>query len=108
MQFTDVFEPGSTVKPFTVAVALESGLYEPSSVIDTSPGFVRVGNKTIPDPRNLGELDLGGIIAYSSQVGITKLALTLDEYEVWSMFSELGFGHPSGLAFPVKVRAITE
>ncbi|MFT4798230.1 MAG: cell division protein FtsI (penicillin-binding protein 3) [Candidatus Azotimanducaceae bacterium] len=97
---TDVFEPGSTVKPFTVAVALESGQYEPGSEIDTSPGFVRVGKKTIPDPRNLGVLDLGGIIAYSSQVGITKLALTLDEYEVWSMFSELGFGQPVGIGFP--------
>ncbi|MFT5014482.1 MAG: cell division protein FtsI (penicillin-binding protein 3) [Patiriisocius sp.] len=97
---TDVFEPGSTVKPFTVAVALESGLYQPDSIIDTSPGFVQVGNKTIPDPRNLGELDLGGIIAHSSQVGITKLALTLDEYDVWTMFSELGFGQPVGIGFP--------
>lgn len=97
---TDVFEPGSTVKPFTVAVALESGLYQPDSVIDTSPGYVRVGNKTIPDPRNLGELNLGGIIAHSSQVGITKLALTLDEYDVWTMFSQLGFGQPVGIGFP--------
>ena len=97
---TDVFEPGSTVKPFTVAVALESGQYQPESTIDTSPGYIRVGTKTIPDPRNLGELDLGGIIAHSSQVGITKLALSLDEYDVWSMFSELGFGQPVGIGFP--------
>lgn len=97
---TDVFEPGSTVKPFTVAVALESGEFQPDSEIDTSPGFIRVGSKTIPDPHNLGVLDLGGIIAHSSQVGITKLALSLDEYEVWSMFSELGFGQPVGIGFP--------
>ena len=97
---TDVFEPGSTVKPFTVAVALESGLYQPDSVVDTSPGYVQVGSKTIPDPRNFGELDLGAIIANSSQVGITKLALTLDEYDVWTMFSELGFGQPVGIGFP--------
>ena len=97
---TDVFEPGSTVKPFTVAVALESGLYEPTSEIDTSPGFIRVGEKTIPDPRNFGVLDLGGIIAQSSQVGTTKLALSLDEYAVWSMFSAVGFGQPIGIGFP--------
>ncbi len=97
---TDVFEPGSTVKPFTVAVALESGLYQPGSTIDTSPGYIRVGTKTIPDPRNFGILDLGGIIAHSSQVGTTKLALTLDEYEVWSMFSAVGFGQPVGIGFP--------
>lgn len=97
---TDVFEPGSTVKPFTVAVALESGLYEPSSIIDTSPGYIQVGNKTIPDPRNFGELDLGGIIAHSSQVGTTKLALSLDEYEVYAMFSAVGFGQPVGIGFP--------
>jgi cell division protein FtsI (penicillin-binding protein 3) len=97
---TDVFEPGSTVKPFTVAVALESGLYEPTSEIDTSPGFIRVGDKTIPDPRNFGVLDLGGIVAHSSQVGTTKLALSLDEYAVWSMFSAVGFGQPVGIGFP--------
>lgn len=97
---TDVFEPGSTVKPFTVAVGLESGQYDMNSTIDTSPGFIRVGSKTIPDPRNLGVLDLGGIIAHSSQVGITKLALSLDEYAVWSLFSELGFGQQTGIGFP--------
>ena len=97
---TDVFEPGSTVKPFTVAVALESGEYTPESEIDTSPGFIRVGSKTIPDPRNFGVLDLGGIIAQSSQVGTTKLALSLDEYEIWSMFSAVGFGQPVGIGFP--------
>jgi len=97
---TDVFEPGSTVKPFTVAVALASGKYTAESLIDTNPGFIQVGSKTIPDPVNLGVLDLGGVIAKSSQVGITKLALSLDAYEVWSMFSELGFGRSAGIGFP--------
>ncbi len=97
---TDVFEPGSTMKPFTVAVALASGKYQAESLIDTNPGFIRVGSKTIPDPVNLGVLDLGGVIAKSSQVGITKLALSLDAYEVWSMFSELGFGRGAGIGFP--------
>lgn len=97
---TDVFEPGSTVKPFTVGVALESGAYMATSEIDTSPGFVHVEGKTIPDPRNLGVLNLGEIIAYSSQVGITKLALSLDEYDIWGMFQRVGFGQSTGIGFP--------
>lgn len=94
---TDIFEPGSTVKPFTVAVALESGEYTKNSVVDTHPGFIKVGAKTIPDPANYGELDLGGIIEKSSQVGITKLALSLDEYEIWNMFSSVGFGESTDI-----------
>lgn len=97
---TDVFEPGSTVKPFTVAVALESGTWRPDSVIDTSPGFIHIGNKTIPDPVNFGVLDIGGIVEKSSQVGITKLALSLDEYDIWQMFREAGFGQGTGIGFP--------
>ena len=94
---TDIFEPGSTVKPFTVAVALQSGKYTKDSIVDTNPGFVKVGSKTIPDPVNYGELDLGGIIEKSSQVGITKLALSLDEYDIWGMFAAVGFGESTGI-----------
>jgi len=97
---TDVFEPGSTVKPFTVAVALQSGRYTPQSTIDTSPGFIKVGKKTIPDPSNYGVLDLGGILEKSSQVGITKLALSLNEYDIWEMFSAVGFGQTTDIGFP--------
>lgn len=97
---TDVFEPGSIMKPFTVAVALISGQYTPESIIDTNPGFMRIGSKTIRDPSNRGKLDLGGIIAKSSQVGISKLALTLNEYEVWEMFQKVGFGRGTGVGFP--------
>lgn len=97
---TDVFEPGSTVKPFTVGVALQSGRYSAESTIDTSPGFVRVGNFTIRDPRNRGVLKLDEIIAHSSQVGISRLALDLNEYEVWGMFEKLGFGRDAGSGFP--------
>ena len=97
---TDVFEPGSTVKPFTVAVALQSGRYTPQSTIDTSPGFIKVGKKTIPDPSNYGVLDLGGILEKSSQVGITKLALSLNEYDIWEMFSAVGFGKTTDIGFP--------
>ncbi|MEO2181199.1 MAG: penicillin-binding protein 2, partial [bacterium] len=97
---TDVFEPGSTVKPFTVGVALQSGNYSPQSTIDTAPGFVRIDNFTVRDPRNRGEITLGEIIIYSSQVGISKLALDLNEYEVWGMFEKLGFGRDVGTGFP--------
>lgn len=97
---TDVFEPGSTVKPFTVAVAIESGAYTADSEIDTSPGFIHVDGKTIPDPNNYGVLDLGSIIARSSQVGITKLALGLNEYDVWTMFQSVGYGQGTGIGFP--------
>ena len=97
---TDVFEPGSTVKPFTVGVALESGRYKPDSVIDTSPGFVRVGDFTIRDPRDRGVIDLNDVIAHSSQVGIARLALDLNEYEVREMFERLGFGRNVGSGFP--------
>ena len=96
---TDEFEPGSTVKPFTVAVALQSG-YNSESEIDTDPGFVRVGNFTIRDPSNRGVLNLSQIIAKSSQVGISKLALTLNEYDVWALFQDVGFGQSTGFGFP--------
>ncbi len=97
---TDVFEPGSTMKPFTVAVALASGQYDPESTIDTSPGFIKVGMKTIRDPGNRGRLKLGEILVKSSQVGISKLALTLDEYEVLDMFRKVGFGQTTNAGFP--------
>ena len=97
---TDVFEPGSTVKPFTVAVALESGKYTTDSVIDTSPGFIHLGGKTIPDPADYGVLSLAGIIAKSSQVGISKLALTLDPHAIWNMFESAGLGQVTGIGFP--------
>jgi len=97
---TDLFEPGSTVKPFTLAVALQSGIYTPQTKIDTSPGFIRVDSKMISDPSNRGVLDVASVIAYSSQVGITKIALSLDEQDIRSMFYELGLGQSTGAGFP--------
>ena len=97
---TDAYEPGSAVKPFIVGVALQSGNYSPQSTIDTNPGFVRVGNFTVRDPLNRGEISLGEIIMHSSQVGISKLALDLNEYEVRAMFEKLGFGRDAGTGFP--------
>ena len=97
---TDVFEPGSTVKPLTIVAALETGRYKPSTVIDTSPGYIRVGRKMLPDPVNYGAIDLTKILTKSSQVGISKLALDLDEQSVWEVFSRFGLGVSTGSGFP--------
>ena len=97
---TDVIEPGSTVKPFTVMAALETGRYTPESLINTSPGYVKVGRKTFVDPKNYGEIDLGTVIQKSSQVGISKLALDLPPNVVREMFARLGFGQSTGTGFP--------
>jgi len=97
---TDLFEPGSTVKPFTLAVALQSGEYAPHTKIDTAPGFIRVDDKMISDPSNRGVLDVASVISKSSQVGITKIALSLNEQDMWNMFHELGLGQITGAGFP--------
>lgn len=97
---TDVFEPGSTVKPFTVVAALESGRYNPHTRIDTSPGYIRVGSKTLLDPVNYGVIDLTRVLTKSSQVGTSKIALDLDEQDVRDVFSRFGLGASTGSGFP--------
>ncbi len=97
---TDTFEPGSTVKPFTVAAALSSGQYRLDSTVDTSPGYFRVRNKTIRDHRNYGVLDLTAIITKSSNVGVSKLALSIEEDAVRTLLANAGLGQASGSGFP--------
>ncbi len=97
---TDIFEPGSTVKPLTVAAALESGKYSPASRINTTPGYLRIGRHTIRDHRNYGEIDLTTLLVKSSNVGAGKLALAMDADAVWSMFSRVHFGQDTGSGFP--------
>ena len=97
---TDVFEPGSTVKPLTVAAALASGKYRPETTVNTSPGYVRIKGKTIRDHRNYGTLDLTHIITKSSNVGVTKLALSLHEDTVRNLFFNAGLGQSTGSGFP--------
>jgi len=97
---TDVFEPGSTVKPFTVAAALESGKYNPHTIVDTSPGYYRVGHKVIRDFRNYGAIDVETVIQKSSNVGATKLALSIEPKTMWKIFSGAGFGETTGVSFP--------
>ena len=97
---TDLFEPGSTLKPFTLAAALESGRYTPTSTVDTSPGNFKVGRDTVRDIKNYGTLDLGGIIEKSSNVGASKIALSLEAEVLWKMFRDFGFGSISEIALP--------
>lgn len=97
---TDVFEPGSTVKPFTVAAALESGRYKPQTVIDTSPGLFRVGRKTIRDFKNYGQIDVSTVIQKSSNIGASKLALSIEPRNLWDIFAGAGFGETTGISYP--------
>lgn len=96
----DVMEPGSTVKTFTVTAALESGLYDVGSIIDTSPGYIRVDQTTIRDPINYAKVDLNKIIAKSSQVGAVKLGLSMGEEPMLDILSRVGFGQNLGTGFP--------
>jgi len=97
---TDIFEPGSSIKPLVVAAALESGEYRPSSVIDTAPGYVVVGPKTIEDSRNLGRISLTTILARSSNVGATKLAMSLQADQLWNTMTHFGLGSLTASGFP--------
>ncbi|MFQ3187953.1 MAG: cell division protein FtsI (penicillin-binding protein 3) [Gammaproteobacteria bacterium] len=97
---TDVFEPGSTIKPFTLAAAIDRGLYSPESTIDTSPGWYMVSGHTIKDFRNYGVLDLASVLRKSSNVGASRIALSMKEEELWQSFNDYGFGKPPGVAFP--------
>ena len=97
---TDIFEPGSSIKPLIVAAALESGQYRPSSVVDTAPGSVTVGAKKIEDRSNLGRISLTTILARSSNVGVTKLAMTLQPDQLWGTMTHFGLGEMTTSGFP--------
>jgi cell division protein FtsI (penicillin-binding protein 3) len=97
---TDVFEPGSTVKPFTIAMALESGHYRPDTLIDTAPGTLRVGPNTVHDTHDYGLIDVSTVIAKSSNVGASKIALSLPPERLWTLFHQVGFGSLSEADFP--------
>ncbi|SFM57668.1 peptidoglycan D,D-transpeptidase FtsI family protein [Nitrosomonas communis] len=96
----DVFEPGSTLKPFAVAVAMEIGKINPNTLFHTSPGMLKVGNATIRDVRNKGTISVSQVIQESSNVGAAKIALMLPSKTLWEMLSRSGFGMPTGASFP--------
>jgi len=97
---TDIFEPGSSIKPLVVAAALESGQFRPSSTVDTAPGYVTVGAKKIEDSQNLGRVSLTTVLARSSNVGVTKLAMTLEPDQLWDTMMQFGFGALTTSGFP--------
>lgn len=103
---TDVFEPGSAIKPFTIAAALESGRFDSTSKIDTSPGTLKIGKYTVRDHRNYGRIDLTTVLQKSSNVGATRLALGIDARELWQTLTRVGFGSSTGSGFPGEVDGV--
>ncbi|HEX7342500.1 MAG TPA: penicillin-binding protein 2 [Rhodanobacteraceae bacterium] len=97
---TDVFEPGSTAKAFTITAALLSGKWTPTTKIQTSPGWWVVDGHTIKDDSNFGLIDVTGVITHSSNVGASKIALSLPTKEMYGTFRAFGFGSPTGSEFP--------
>ncbi|MFL9709291.1 peptidoglycan D,D-transpeptidase FtsI family protein [Methylobacillus sp. Pita1] len=96
----DTFEPGSTLKPFTAAAALDSGQYKPSTLIDTSSGAMRIGKATIRDAHPQGVLTVAQVIQKSSNIGSAKMALSLEPHYMWSIYNQVGFGSVTRIGFP--------
>lgn len=96
----DTFEPGSTLKPFTAAAALESGHFTPDTHIQTAPGILRIGPATIHDAHPQGMLTVAQVIQKSSNVGSAKMALTLEPQYLWGIYNHMGFGSPTHIGFP--------
>jgi len=100
---TDTFEPGSTMKPFVISLALEKGLVTPTTMIQTAPGRFNIGNATISDAHPHGMLSVNEVIQKSSNVGTVKIAMQMQPREMWTMFSQVGLGQKPQLPFPGAV-----
>ena len=100
---TDVFEPGSTMKPITVATALQLGRVTPKTIIDTNPGRITVSGATIHDDENFGVLTVEGVIQKSSNVGATKISQRMTAQEMWNSFTAVGLGQKPQTPFPGAV-----
>lgn len=100
---TDTFEPGSTMKPITVAMALEAGRIKPQTLIETGPGRFSIGGFTISDTHNYGTLTVEGVIQKSSNVGALKIAQKMNPHEMWDTYTALGYGQKPQLQFPGAV-----
>ncbi len=100
---TDTFEPGSTMKPFIAALALESGRVTPDTVIQTAPGRINVTGSTITDAHPHGALTVNEVIQKSSNVGTVKMAMQMQPREMWEMFTQVGFGRKPDINFPGAV-----
>lgn len=97
---TDVFEPGSTVKPFLIAAAIENGTYKVNSKINTAPGYFNVAGLLVSDHSNYGVVDMKTILSKSSNVGAVRVALKMSQEQVWSQYQSVGFGQLTGSGFP--------
>ena len=97
---TDTFEPGSTMKPFVIALALEKGLVTPTTPIQTAPGRLTIAGSTISDAHPHGVLTVSEVIQKSSNVGTVKLAMQMQPREMWDMYSQVGFGQKPLVPFP--------
>ncbi|HET7132873.1 MAG TPA: penicillin-binding transpeptidase domain-containing protein [Gammaproteobacteria bacterium] len=98
---TDIFEPGSSFKPFVMSAALESGKYGPHTIVDTNPGALMIGNRKITsDHSNLGRVELTTVLAQSSNVGAARVALTMDAEDIWRQLTAFGIGRVTGSGLP--------
>jgi cell division protein FtsI (penicillin-binding protein 3) len=97
---TDIYEPGSTMKPMAVSAAMEFGPYKPDTKIDTGTGTLTIGPATIHDAHPHGVIPVAQVIQYSSNVGASKMALSLKKEELWSTYNQLGFGMQTHIGFP--------
>ena len=104
--FTDLFEPGSTVKPFVVAAALAAGKVEPDTRFDTSPGVLRIGAHQVHDVRNFGVLSVTQVLQKSSNIGAARIGLALTPKSLWGVFAGLGFGLDSASGFPGEAQGV--
>ncbi len=100
---TDTFEPGSTIKPLVVGLALEKGLIKPESMIQTAPGKLSLGGHTISDAHPHALLSVNEVIQKSSNVGTVKIAMQLPSHDMWEMFTQVGFGQKPQVPFPGAV-----
>jgi cell division protein FtsI (penicillin-binding protein 3) len=103
---TDLFEPGSVAKAFTVSAALESGKFKPETLIDTTPGTFPVANHIVRDVHNYGVVDLTKLLQKSSNVGAAKIALQLSNEHLYDMLHRFGFGQPTGSGFPGEATGV--
>lgn len=97
---TDTYEPGSVIKPFTIALALENGLVTPDTLVETAPGTLTIHRATIRDAKKHGTLTVSEVLQKSSNVGTAKLALRMPAEDMWTLLTKVGFGQPPQLGFP--------
>ncbi len=97
---TDTFEPGSTMKPFAIAKALDMGIVRPDTLVQTAPGKLTIGDRTIGDTHDNGLITVSQVVSKSSNIGTSKIALEMQAQTLWDMYNELGFGNSPQVGFP--------